>query len=657
MVNDYFFSIQEPRAVVLGRKRVIAKCNNKKRIIEKPEEFYYVSILRTIEMQLSGSSEILNMVYRGSVLPREQGLMEDFTDATIVHTHPLFAIDDRSLKILLYYDDVNVVNPLTNKVHKIGFFYYQLANICCKHRSKLKSIHLFATCKVDYIKKYGIDEILKPLLEELKILAGDYEYPFQVAGGHLYLHGFVLAFLADTPASQSLGGYKEGVGGAHRKCRHCMTDWETMQEHFTEEEFLLRDNDLHEQQLSDIENAGSPLLEKCFSKQYGINRRSILTNFPDFDVTKQLPQDIMHIFLEGILSYEMKFLLKHYIQCGQITLDQLNTKLQNFPYGYSNVKDKPAPIKQDNLEFKDSSNLGQTAAQMWELSRILPLVLEDITEEDSPHWKCFMSLLEIMGICFAQKINCNAVLNLKRIIKEHLILFKETYGARILPKQHYLVHLPSQLLMFGPLIRTWCMRFEAKHAYFKDIARRLKNFKNLPLSLAKRHQHMEYADMLPIDDDDPCSLFKKDFQLGKAKVLYGDKEKDAKCLITRFYETDLEGVCMFQSNSVIVYGTQYICGRNNYLLLGLNDQGLPEFARIIKIWYALQMNDPFFVTEVMVCQKYCDRLGAYGIYDSDIPQGYQVTIHSNLYSHQVFHATSIKGSMYIAAKENFLVAV
>ena len=201
MVNDYFFSIQEPRAVVLGRKRVIAKCNNKKRIIEKPEEFYYVSILRTIEMQLSGSSEILNMVYRGSVLPREQGLMEDFTDATIVHTHPLFAIDDRSLKILLYYDDVNVVNPLTNKVHKIGFFYYQLANICCKHRSKLKSIHLFATCKVDYIKKYGIDEILKPLLEELKILAGDYGYPFQVARGHLYLHGSVLAFLADTPAS------------------------------------------------------------------------------------------------------------------------------------------------------------------------------------------------------------------------------------------------------------------------------------------------------------------------------------------------------------------------------------------------------------------------------------------------------------------------
>ena len=83
-----------------------------------------------------------------------------------------------------------------------------------------------------------------------------------------------------------------------------MTDWETMQQFFLEEEFLLRDCEWHEQQLSDIENAVSPFLKDYFSKQYGINRRSLLSKIPDFDVTKQLPQDIMHIFLEGILSYD-----------------------------------------------------------------------------------------------------------------------------------------------------------------------------------------------------------------------------------------------------------------------------------------------------------------------------------------------------------------
>lgn len=98
---------------------------------------------------------------------------------------------------------------------------------------------------------------------------------------------------------------------------------------------------------------------------------------------------------------------------------------------------------------------------------------------------------------------------------------------------------------------------------------------------------MEYVDMLSIDDDDSCFLFKKDFQLVKVKVLYGDKEKEIKCFIIRFYEIDFEGVCMFELNLVIVYGIQYICGRNNYLLFGLNDQGFLEFVRIIKIWYVL----------------------------------------------------------------------
>ena len=32
------------------------------------------------------------------------------------------------------------------------------------------------------------------------------------------------------------------------------------------------------------------------------------------------------------------------------------------------------------------------------------------------------------------------------------------------------------------------MRFEAKNSHFKDLARRMKNFTNIPKSLAQRHQ-------------------------------------------------------------------------------------------------------------------------------------------------------------------------
>ena len=43
-------------------------------------------------------------------------------------------------------------------------------------------------------------------------------------------------------------------------------------------------------------------------------------------------------------------------------------------------------------------------------------------------------------------------------------------------------------LRFGPPVRFWCMRFESKHNYFKDLAHRIKCFKNIPKTMAERHQ-------------------------------------------------------------------------------------------------------------------------------------------------------------------------
>ena len=43
----------------------------------------------------------------------------------------------------------------------------------------------------------------------------------------------------------------------------------------------------------------------------------------------------------------------------------------------------------------------------------------------------------------------------------------------------------------GPLVRNWAMRFEAKHNYFKKLANKINNFKNVTYSLAKRHQSLQ----------------------------------------------------------------------------------------------------------------------------------------------------------------------
>lgn len=36
------------------------------------------------------------------------------------------------------------------------------------------------------------------------------------------IEGALVAFLGDTPAVNMVGGFKEGIGRAMRKCRHCL---------------------------------------------------------------------------------------------------------------------------------------------------------------------------------------------------------------------------------------------------------------------------------------------------------------------------------------------------------------------------------------------------------------------------------------------------
>ena len=154
----------------------------------------------------------------------------------VLFKNELLSCDDSASWLLFYYD-VNINNPLTDKLHKLSSFYYNLANIKPIYRSKLKSVHLLAICNTSYMK-YGINALFSPIMEDFKICGNG--YPFQVYGGVLWLRGSLLALLANTPASQLCGGFKEGFGGAFWKCRVCNATCERMQELFIEEDFHLR---------------------------------------------------------------------------------------------------------------------------------------------------------------------------------------------------------------------------------------------------------------------------------------------------------------------------------------------------------------------------------------------------------------------------------
>ena len=150
---------------------------------------------------------------------------------------------------------------------------------------------------------------------------------------------------------------------------------------------------------------------------------------------------------------------------------------------------------------------------MWCLARLLPLIIGDQIPEGDDHWDNFLLLLKISEYVFSPVSSKEIAAFLTTLIDDYLQTFTQLYpGCSIIPKQHYMVHMPQWIVRWvfvayiimcthtnahtphthtprcGPLTRYWCMRFEAKNSHFKDIAHRIKNFKNIAKSLSTRHQ-------------------------------------------------------------------------------------------------------------------------------------------------------------------------
>ena len=97
-----------------------------------------------------------------------------------------------------------------------------------------------------------------------------------------------------------------------------------MQLLFRKDLFVSRTKLSYEANCLEIENAEIETERIELQKNYGINKRSYLTNLRGFDIATQLLQNIMHTLLEGLVQYELRILLLSYIKSKDFTLEELN---------------------------------------------------------------------------------------------------------------------------------------------------------------------------------------------------------------------------------------------------------------------------------------------------------------------------------------------
>ena len=137
----------------------------------------------------------------------------------------------------------------------------------------------------------------------------------------------------------------------------------------------------------------------------------------------------------------------------------------------------------DGSIFKNK--LKYKAAQSRLFLKLLPFFLHHLVDSFDEHFVFLMELNRIVQIIFVPVITLESIQILRENICEHLERFKVLFPKNnIIPKQHYLIHIPTMITLNGPLIRSSCFAFESAHIYFKRLAQN-QSFKNLRATLAK----------------------------------------------------------------------------------------------------------------------------------------------------------------------------
>lgn len=83
------------------------------------------------------------------------------------------------------------------------------------------------------LRQCGVNVILNRIKEDMDALYNGVK--MKTSSGQKTIYGALVSVCGDTLAQHELAGFKEGVGFAYSKCRHCECSFEDMQSHFNED--------------------------------------------------------------------------------------------------------------------------------------------------------------------------------------------------------------------------------------------------------------------------------------------------------------------------------------------------------------------------------------------------------------------------------------
>ena len=210
-----------------------------------------------------------------------------------------------------------------------------------------------------------------------------------------------------------------------------------------------------------------------------------------------------------MIPIDLAFVIQKLVSLGWFTLASYNRALENFKFSSEEKKSRPQSVPDKAKKLKGK------AISHWIHIRNFPLILVLngwVKDSDNPVLRLGIKLNELTELVMAERLQSYELDEIEESTKNYLdfrMKLLDNYEIEtIKPKHHFVTHVKvglgctskvkyidylfpqfqENVYKFGPSRATWTALYETKHRQVKKIVENSKNFKNISMTVATRHQ-------------------------------------------------------------------------------------------------------------------------------------------------------------------------
>ncbi|XP_055704422.1 uncharacterized protein LOC129802539 isoform X1 [Phlebotomus papatasi] len=373
------------------------------------------------------------------------------------------------LPIFLYADSFEINNNQGPHSEQVCGIYYSIPVIPNYCLSSEKNIFVAGFIKAKDLSSFGNHIGLSKLIEMLNHLEEE-GILIQTKTQSTRIYFSLGQVLGDNLALKELLGFSKSFN-INMLCRFCLMNKGETQTATREIPSKLRDRSNYNE-----------CIQEDTLKESGIRENSVFNSLNSFHVTDNISNDIMHDLYLGVCKYDLCHVLNYFIfEKKYFTLDELNDRKQNFPYGTYFSNNKSSPIRKNDITKK---NLKMNAAEVKTFTHFILLMIGNFVKASDPVHKFLVVLIKILDIVHLSKFDEVTLDKLANLIADHNQMYIDLFNDTLKPKHHHLLHYVNIIKNSGPLTALWCFRFEAKHQVFKKYAQSVTSRINICYTLA-----------------------------------------------------------------------------------------------------------------------------------------------------------------------------